>query len=152
MVKRFLKLFGQLIRVIKNKAVIPVFIFLVILIVQCATPKKIEYNIPDDIQGSKREELLATLESGRKLYRLYCASCHGILTKGKDGMPDFTDKQIDLYTAYYIIRDPKNHAVAANMSPDQLHTVFMFLKVRKHKGEPEKIKEGDKASIDPATR
>ena len=105
-----------------------------ILLTDCATHRKIKYNIPEDIKGNKREELLATLEKGRKLYEANCAACHGIFTKGKDGIPNFTDQQFDNYAAYAIKRDPTNHAVAANMSPEQLHEVIMFLKARKRKG------------------
>jgi len=101
----------------------------------CATHKKIEYTLPPDIQGAQLAALLKSLETGRKLYEMHCAECHGIFRKGRDGMPNFTDQQIDLYTAYAIRKDPKNHAVAANMDAEQLHEVFMFLKARKIKGE-----------------
>jgi len=113
-------------------------IFAGILLAQCAPNRKTAYNIPEDIKGEKREELLKILEKGRQLYKQYCSGCHGIFTKGRDGIPNFTDKQLDTYTAYAIKKDPKNHAAAAHMDADQLHEVIMFLKDRKIKGAPAK--------------
>ena len=121
-----------------NKRYFLSFIFLSILFTDCSTHKKIRYNIPSDIKGDKRVELLTTLERGRKLYEVNCSKCHGIFTKGKDGIPNFTNQQFDNYEAYSIKRDPRNHAVAANLSPDQLHEIIMFLKDRKRKGIPAK--------------
>ena len=119
-----------------------------ILLTDCATHKKIEYNIPEDIKGDKKTELLAELEKGRKLYEVNCSKCHGIFTKGKDGIPNFTDQQFDNYSAYAIKKDPKNHAVAANLSPEQLHEVIMFLKARKRKGAVASIIPKNQATID----
>ena len=131
-----------------SKTPVLLFVFLGCIFTHCTVPKKIQYNIPDDIQGNKREELLSTLENGRKLYELHCSSCHGIFSKGKEGIPDFTDKQIEMYTAYAIKRDPRNHAVAANMSPDQLHTVFMFLKARKIKSTQPVLIPANKKNVE----
>jgi mono/diheme cytochrome c family protein len=109
----------------------------------CGTHRKIKYNIPEDIQGKDREALMKSLEEGRKLYEMHCSGCHGIFTKGKDGMPDFTNSQIDTYTAWAIKKDPKNHAVAAHMDSEQLHEVFMFLKARKIKQANPEIKKSN---------
>jgi mono/diheme cytochrome c family protein len=107
-----------------------------VLLAACAVNKNTEYNLPPYITEAEKENVLATLEKGRKLYQLHCSECHGIFTKGKDGIPNFTDKQIDNYTAWAIKRDPKNHAVVANMNPAQLQEVFTFLRYRKRKGGP----------------
>jgi len=109
--------------------------FILLLFSDCIIHKKIEYNIPTDIQGKKKDELLASLEKGRKLYQQVCADCHGIFSKGKDGIPNFTNQQIDNYTSYVIKKDPKNHAVAAKLDPEQFHEVVMFLRCRKINGD-----------------
>ena len=124
------------------------FIFLLILFTDCTMHRKIRYNIPPDIKGNKRVELLATLEKGRKLYEMNCSKCHGFFTKGKDGVPNFTDRQFDNYEAYSIKRDPRNHAVAAGLSPDQLHEIIMFLKDRKRKVPSARIIDTPKGIID----
>ena len=51
-------------------------------------------------------------------------------------MPDFSVRQIDSYTTRFLKGDPKNHAVAAKMTPEQLNSIFMFLRFRKIKGTP----------------
>ena len=57
---------------------------------------------------------------------------HGIFTKGKDGVPNFTKTQIDSYHAAALIGiDPKNHAVAKKMSSDQIDQIITFLRLRK---------------------
>lgn len=114
-----------------KKGFASLLIFCGIFLADCAANKNLQYNIPPDIQGKKKEELLATLEIGSKLYEAHCAECHGIFAKGKKGAPNFTDRQFDSYAAYAIKHDPRNHAVAANMSTEQLHEVIMFLKLRK---------------------
>lgn len=66
------------------------------------------------------------------LYKLHCSGCHGIFTKGKDGIPNFTKIQIDNYhTTALIGMDPKNHAVAKKMSSEQIDQVVTFLRLRK---------------------
>jgi mono/diheme cytochrome c family protein len=97
----------------------------------CAFRQKPSYNIPDDITGTQRTELLSSIDKGRRLYRLHCSQCHGIYGKGADNAPHFTDTQIDNYTAWAIRRDKANHAVAANMDTEQLHEVFLFLRSRR---------------------
>jgi len=117
-------------RTTMKKRFISLFIFSATWLAGCALHKKTVYNIPADITGEKRKALLAALDKGGTLYRLHCAACHGISTKGKKEVPNFSNQQIDNYTAWAIRRDPRNHAVAANMSPEQLHEVFMYLKAR----------------------
>jgi len=109
--------------------------FTAILLVNCTFHKKVLYNIPADLTEDQRILILRQINEGKELYHLHCSKCHGIFTKGKDGIPDFTQQQFDNYSAYAIKRDPKNHAVADHMSQKQLHDVIMFLKARKRKTE-----------------
>src|ERR1035438_1514706 len=91
-----------------------------------ACNKKIRYNIPSNYPETKRKELLSLLDKGKKLYKINCSECHGIFTKGKENVPNFTNIQIDNYSAKYLRRDPKNHAVLRNMSPEQMNDVLTF--------------------------
>ena len=106
------------------------------MFVQCASRKKITYNIPVNFPEEQRKQLLVVLDKGKKLYKANCAECHGIFTKGKDKVPNFTSSQIDNYSARFVARDAKNHAMAIQMSPDQLGQVLTFLRYRK--AEPAK--------------
>lgn len=105
-----------------------------IIFSQCFTQKKVAYDIPDHVTPENRELLLAKAEKGRILYKLYCSDCHGIFTKGKDSIPNFTQTQIDNYHATALIGiDAKNHAVAQKMSSEQVDQVITFLRIRKVK-------------------
>ena len=119
-----------------HKKYILLFIFLGIFFTDCITHKRSAYVYPDGIPETEKEKLFVIYEKGRKLYELYCSKCHGVYEKGKDNMPNFSVRQTTSYTTRYLKGDPKNHAVAANMDPEQLNAVFMFLRYRKINGQP----------------
>ena len=121
-----------------------VLALLILSLSQCAREKKIVYNIPENYPEDKKKDLLATLEKGKKLYKANCADCHGIFTKGADGIPNFTDIQIDNYSAAFMRHDAKNHAVAMKMSRDQLNEILTFLRYRKTNGVPIESKRNHK--------
>ncbi len=100
---------------------------------KCSTQKKIsEYEIPDHVTKENRELFIQKCEKGKILYKIHCSGCHGIFTKGKDGVPNFTKTQIDSYHAAALIGiDPRNHAVAKKMSSDQIDQIITFLRLRK---------------------
>ncbi len=78
-----------------------------------------------------RQILLDKLEKGKILYKVHCSSCHGIYTKGVEGIPNFTKIQIDNYHMTALIgMDPINHAVAKKMSTEQVDQVISFLRFR----------------------
>ena len=109
------------------------FIFIsTVLLVRCAE-KKIEYNLPQPMSEQTRAVYLERLDKGKSLYKLNCSACHGIFTKGKDSIPNFTKDQINNYRAAVLMaKDQRNHAVAAKMSPQQLDYIILFLSLRKH--------------------
>ncbi len=100
-----------------------------VLLTQCMTHKE-HYNIPANIPPEVRKNYLADLDKGKVLYKTNCSECHGIFTKGKDGVPNFSNQQIDRYSTRFIMRDPKNHAVAVKMNPQQLTEVITYLRCR----------------------
>ena len=100
-------------------------------LMECGSSKKVEYDIPSHYTPQARENAIAWFEKGKILYKEDCAGCHGIYKKGKDSVPNFTKTQIDNYNAMYIKGDPKNHSVAANLSPEQLYYILTFLRLRK---------------------
>lgn len=93
----------------------------------CAT-KKVEYAFPDNAKELPGyPELMEHLNSGKKLYKEYCTKCHGVLTKGKKDIPNFSRVQLDNYNAAFIKKDPKNHAVAQKLTQEQLGDIILFL-------------------------
>ena len=112
---------------------------MVILFSQCATHKnKITYNIPATLSKENREKLITILDRGKELYKANCSECHGIFTAGKDKIPNFSEKQIDAYTAKFLRHDARNHAIARKMSPEQMNDILMFLRYRKQDKKPAK--------------
>ena len=116
------------------KPILTIFVLIAstVLFHRCVSQKKTEYEIPGHVTKENRELFLEKCEKGRILYKIHCSGCHGIFTKGKDGVPNFTKIQIDSYHAAALIGiDPRNHAVAKKMSSDQIDQVITFLRLRK---------------------
>ena len=130
-----------------SRRYILLLIFMVTLLADCATHKKEAYVYPGNLPEKEKEKLFVIYEKGRKLYEPNCSKCHGIFTKGKDGIPNFSIRQVDSYTARFLKGDAKNHAVAANMDAEQLHEVFMFLRFRKVQGSPAVLLPDKQAAI-----
>lgn len=98
------------------------------LLFQCTPSKKLTYNIPAKMHGENKVILLADMDKGSKLFKTNCGSCHGIFTKGKKNIPNFTDQQIESYKMLYKLRDPKNHAFAKKLIPEEMEQIAVFLK------------------------
>jgi cytochrome c len=109
-----------------------VLFFCTIVLHRCITEKKTAYDIPDHVTKENRALFIEKCEKGKILYKIHCAGCHGIYTKGKDSIPNFTKIQIDSYHAAALIGiDPRNHAVAKKMSSEQIDLVITFLRLRR---------------------
>ena len=110
------------------------FIFTAVLsltMMQSDAQRKVQYNIPEQLSDADKKQLKSTLKKGMKLYKKNCTGCHGIFAKGKDGVPNFTQKQIEAYKTMFILMDPMNHAVAQKMPPPNLNAILTFLQYRK---------------------
>ncbi len=105
-------------------------LFTVVLFAQCASHPKVTYSIPANYPEARRQQIITAFEKGKELYKANCSECHGIFTKGKDKVPDFSTVQIDNYSARFMGGDPKNHAVARKMSAEQLNQVLTFLRYK----------------------
>lgn len=112
---------------------ISLLIFCVVLS-RCSSQKKTQYDIASHVTPGNKVLFIERAEKGKALYKIHCAGCHGIFTKGKDSIHNFTDRQIDNYHATALIGlDPKNHAVAKKMSSEQIDYIVTFLRLRKVK-------------------
>jgi hypothetical protein len=100
------------------------------LLTQCARRPKVTYTIPADYPESRRQQIIEIFNKGEILYKANCAECHGIFTKGKDKIPNFSKEQIDNYSARFLHGDPQNHAIVRKMSPEQLSQILIFLRYK----------------------
>ena len=67
-----------------------VVLFVLLFSISCST-RKVEYAFPDDAKALPGyPELMEHLEAGKKLYKAHCTGCHGVFTKGKKGIPNFS--------------------------------------------------------------
>jgi len=107
------------------------FLTLLVAAMQCTVQKKVEYNIPAYLPAEKKTELRANLEKGKELYKMYCSECHGIFKKGKETIPDFTNREIADYTVAFKASDKRNHAVAKKLLPEEMSMIITFLQLRK---------------------
>jgi mono/diheme cytochrome c family protein len=104
--------------------------------VQSAVPEEKKLVIPDDIAISPdvgpavRDVQVQWFEKGKTLYKIHCGDCHGIFTKGKDGVPNFTKIQIDTYNAS-VLANKDEHQMMKKMSLEQFNYVMAYLRLRK---------------------
>jgi cytochrome c553 len=125
---------GENIKLRYTFAISSLFFLAVLSDSRCGKQKQTEYDIPEHVTPENRKLFIERAEKGKILYKLHCAECHGIFTKGKDSMPNFTKIQIDNYHAAALIGlDPNNHAVAKKMSTEQIDQIMTFLRLRKVK-------------------
>lgn len=106
-------------------------VFCCFLFATCATQKRIEYQVPEEYTGEARTNLINRLEMGQKLFKINCSPCHGIFTKGKDSIPNFSKTQIEAYRSSVLLEDPTNHSVIKKIRPVDLDMILLFLEMRK---------------------
>ncbi len=94
------------------------------------TPVPDDMVISGDVGPAVREIQIQWFDKGKALYKIHCGDCHGIFSKGKDGVPNFTKTQIDNYNAN-ALANPEQHAAVRTMSTEQFNYVMTFLRLRK---------------------
>jgi len=114
-----------------NRSIIFWTFLTVTILYGCASRHKVTYDIPANFPEERRNELITSFKKGEELYKIHCSDCHGIFTEGKDKIPNFSNTQLDNYSSRFMRRDPRNHAVAQQMSPEQLNETLTFLRFLK---------------------
>jgi mono/diheme cytochrome c family protein len=115
----------------KRNILLVLFITFYLTATKCTSQKQTAYVVPPEYTGKTKDNLVKMLEHGQKLYRIHCSPCHGIFAKGKDSIPDFSKTQIEAYKSSALLDDPKNHAVAQKIRPEDLDMILQFLMFRK---------------------
>ena len=96
---------------------------------RCSSQKKVEYNIAPHVAPENKALFIERAEKGRILFREHCSGCHGVFAKGKDGIPDFTHRQIENYKARDIALKG-SHTTTRQLSDQQLDYIMDFLRLR----------------------
>ena len=115
-----------------------VYLILCVLFLYCTARKKAEYNISPEVSAENRTIFIERFEKGKILYKLHCTGCHGIYSKGKDSVTNFTNQQIDNYTKV-ALANPQNHTVLRKISPQQFDYIITFLRLRNVPEPKEKL-------------
>lgn len=105
----------------------------------CSMERRIDRDIdtvmkyaPGTFPAENTAELKTTYHRGYGLYKATCtgSGCHGATDRGTDTIPFFSLSQLDNYDSAAKKHDPKNHAVTAKLSPEQLSDILSFLFLR----------------------
>ncbi len=87
--------------------------------------------MPNDISKIQRKNLLSELNFGKRLYKMNCSNCHGIIGNGEDSIPNFSKTAFDLYTAKILAQNNQVHQQARKVMPEDLAAIFKFLQYYK---------------------
>jgi cytochrome c553 len=94
-----------------------------------STHQPMVYKIPESLDENVKIEYTKFLDTGQKLYNLYCAKCHGESGEGGKGVPNFTKKELETYQARTAITEGVNKmpSFKEKISEQDLQKVIMFL-------------------------
>jgi|CXWJ01.1.fsa_nt_gi cytochrome c5 len=122
---------------LNNKRVI-FFLIIGFVMVTCKSQRhqRVDYKYLERLNPETRQQLYIRLERGKDMYKKNCSVCHGIFTGGKEGMPNFSEQEIEEYKIKAAMKDSTNHAVAASLTQDNLAEIFMFLRYVKTNAQP----------------
>lgn len=101
----------------------------------CHRNRAIEYNMYGGLEPEQEQQLRASLEHGKELYKVNCSECHGIFNRGKRGIADFSEEELHDYERSFLQQDAENHAVMNNLSQEEMTNILLFLKLVKREGE-----------------
>ncbi len=118
-----------------KKAYILFFFAIAISTATCTSSKKPRFHLSEEYYtGIVKENLTKRLMEGQKLFKAYCSGCHGIFTKGKDSIPNFSKTEIESYEAKLLYDDEANHGILKKITERDLDNILEFLKFRTDRG------------------
>lgn len=97
---------------------------------QCASSRT-AYTFPPYLAHLNQDSLVKQCNKGKVLYKENCSRCHGIFSKGKDGVPDFTKTQVEMYFEKIIMLNQVNHSILRKMPHENTEAIKNFLFYRK---------------------
>lgn len=100
------------------------------LVALSCTSEKPLYTVPEYYTGFTRDNMDKELMRGQKLFKTNCSGCHGIFTKGKESVPNFSKTQIEAYESRLLYDDEANHGIMQKITEEELDRILDFLKFR----------------------
>jgi mono/diheme cytochrome c family protein len=114
-----------------NKHRFLLMIFITAVCSFCATPKGAQMQNLDGTAPEFQTYVKAHFPKGAELFKKNCSGCHGVFTKGRDSVPNFTKIQMDSYNLAFLQGDTTNHAVAMGISQEEFELIALFFAFRK---------------------
>lgn len=106
--------------------------YIIILLGACQTSRT-SYNLSEELSKDTKKNFIKYLDEGKALYKENCSKCHGIIGKGIDTIPNFTQKQIETYKAKLAMKNENSHGFTQTLSYQQVESILHFLSYRKIK-------------------
>jgi mono/diheme cytochrome c family protein len=107
------------------------FLICVLFLAHCATQKKAEYELPEQMLPQVKVEYLKMCDRGQVLYNLNCAKCHTSRIHGKNIIPDFKPEQLKGYELRHINSRHENNLNDTTVTAEELGIIMTFLTYKK---------------------
>jgi hypothetical protein len=102
-----------------------------IMVVACATNKKIEYDFPEAMLPHVKLEYQKQCDKGLALYRMNCGGCHSTKNGRKEHIPDFTPEQLKGYALRISNATHEKNMPDSLVTEEELGIIMTFLMYKK---------------------
>lgn len=109
-------------------------LFLVVLFIQCASPKAMPYELPEAMVPTAKIAFGEQCEKGKILYDITCAKCHNLKVKRKEIIPDFTAEQLVGYELRITNKEHESGIPEELVSTEELGYIMTFLSYKTKSG------------------
>lgn len=113
---------------------IPALLFLVMFLMQCASPNSMPYELPGAMVPTAKIEFAKQCEKGKILYDITCAKCHNLKIKRKEVIPDFSAEQLIGYELRITNKEHENGIPEEMVSTEELGYIMTFLSYKTKSG------------------
>jgi mono/diheme cytochrome c family protein len=97
----------------------------------CANKKSVQFEFPETMSETLKNENQVNVEKGLALYKISCAKCHTDTVKGKEMIPDFTSEQLSNYEFRIANKKHENNLGETQITQDELILINMFFNYKK---------------------
>ena len=110
----------------KSLNAIPLLILLMVFS-NCRSTRNIEYEIFEGLREEDKAFIIASVESGKDLFKIHCSDCHGIFSRGSDDATNFSREALHDYKQSFLAQDEENHAVIDQLTEGEMQNILLFL-------------------------
>ncbi|HET6226270.1 MAG TPA: hypothetical protein VFF27_08330 [Bacteroidia bacterium] len=115
---------------------VPFMIIASVALVQCKTPQRAAYELPEAMIPTAKAEFAKQCDKGKILYDITCAKCHNIKEKRKEIIPDFSAAQLVGYELRITNAAHETGIAEEILSTEELGYIMTFLSYKTKSGRP----------------